>query len=118
MSGDYGKLNVTKVLFIILTFLIYSASSIFSKLASLQKPLSFSYLTSLGGVVFALGVYAVMWQKVLSYMPLNKSFLFKSISVIIILVASVFIFDEQITLKNCIGASFVLVGLVILSWKK
>lgn len=112
-----NRLTIGRILFLVITFGVYSASSIFSKVASMQEPMSLSYFLCLGGVVSALGVYAILWQKVLSFMPLNKSFLFKSMTIIIILTASVLVFNETVTINNLIGAGFILAGLIVLSWK-
>ena len=60
--------NITTVLF---AFIVYSCSTIFCKYASLYEFLSFAYILFLGGAVILLGVYAVLWQKVLSFMELN-----------------------------------------------
>ena len=45
-------------------FFVYSLSSIFSKLASRENFLSLPYILCFGGVIFVLGLYAVLWQQV------------------------------------------------------
>lgn len=107
--------NITTVLF---AFIVYSCSTIFCKYASLYEFLSFAYILFLGGSVILLGVYAVLWQKVLSFMELNKAFLCKSITIVFILLFSLLFFGEHITLNNVIGAVFIIFGLVVLAWKK
>lgn len=113
-----NKSSVGKILIILLAFVVYSCSSIFSKLASQHKFLSFKYLFFLACVVCALGIYAILWQKVLSYMELNKAFLCKSITILFILAFSVLLFGETLTINNLIGATFIIGGLVILAWKR
>lgn len=113
-----NKLTAGKVLIILLAFVIYSCSSIFSKFASLHEFLSLPYLGFFACVVVALGIYAILWQKVLSYMELNKAFLCKSITILFILAFSVILFDETLTINNLIGAAFIICGLVILAWKR
>ena len=107
-----------KVFFLLLTFVIYSCSSIFSKYASIQDPLTKEYGIFVGCVLIALGLYAVLWQKVLSFMPLNKAFLCKSITIVMILAVSAFAFNEPISVNNIIGAIFIMTGLGVLAWKK
>lgn len=110
--------NVQNALFLLLTFSIYSCSSIFSKLASLSSVFSFDYLLCLGVIVLALFVYAILWQKVLSIIPLNKAFLCKSVTIVMIMAASALFFKETITTNNIIGSVFIILGLVVLAWKK
>ncbi len=105
------------VLLVLLTFLVYSSSGIFSKLASQYSFLSLEYLISLTAVVAVLGVYAVLWQKILGILPLNRAFLCKSITIPFGLVFSSFLFSEVITMQNVIGTSFIVAGLVVLTFK-
>lgn len=107
-----------KYLILALTFLIYTFTSIFTKLASLQEPLSVAYLGCFAGAIAVLGLYAILWQKVLSFMPLNKAFLCKSVTLILGLLVAHFVFSEAITLYNILGAAFIVGGLVVLSCKQ
>jgi drug/metabolite transporter (DMT)-like permease len=65
-----------------------------------------------------LGFYAVLWQKVLEVYPLNKAFLCKSVTIIIILALSHYLFGETISLNNILGAILIILGIGMLSWKK
>lgn len=112
------KALIKSLSLLILTFLTYSSSSIFTKLASMQTPMSFAYIACFAGAIAVLGLYAILWQKVLSFMPLNKAFLCKSITLILGLLVAHFLFAEVITLYNIIGAAFIICGLVALSWKQ
>lgn len=112
------KKNIWQISLLIIAFIVYSCSSIFSKRASLYDFLSFNYIFSLGGVFLALATYAVLWQKVLTFMPLNKAFLFKSITILFILFISHFMYFEDITIYNMVGSAFIIMGLVVLSCKK
>ena len=80
--------------------------------------MSIAYLGSLAGAIAVLGLYAILWQKVLSFMPLNKAFLCKSVTLILGLLVAHFIFSEVITISNIVGAFFILGGLVVLSCKQ
>ena len=102
----------------LITFLVYSFSVVLCKLASLQDFLSFSYLICFVGVLLSLGVYAVFWQKVLSFTSLNKAYLCKSVTIFFILTLSYFCFAEAITINNIIGAFFIIGGLIVLAWRK
>ena len=108
---------MTKAILIFFTFLVYSLSGVFSKYASFYEPLSWGYILCLGAVVTVLGVYAVLWQKLLSIMPLNKAFLCKSITIFFGLIIANLLFDEQISLNNILGTVIILSGMIVLSLK-
>ena len=109
--------NMAKTIFILLTFLVYSLSGVFCKYASFYEPLSWGYILCLGAVVSVLGVHAVLWQKLLSMMQLNKALLCKSITLFFGLLIANQLFDEQITINNILGAVIILSGLIVLSLK-
>lgn len=109
-----------RALFIVLlfvTFFVYSLESVFSKLASGYETLSLKYCLFFGCVIAVLGIYAILWQIILKLMPLNRAFPYKSLSIIYILLFSVLLFGETITINNIIGASLIIIGLIVLSWK-
>lgn len=113
--------RIKRILFISLlfvTFFIYSLESVFSKMASGYDTLSLKYCLFFGCVIIVLGIYAILWQIILKLMPLSKAFPYKSLSIIYILLFSVFLFGETITVNNIIGAMLIIVGLIVLSWKR
>ena len=109
--------NMTQAILIFFNFLVYYLSGVFSKYASFYEPLSWGYILCLGAVVTVLGVYAVLWQKLLSIMPLNKAFLCKSITIFFGLIIANLLFDEQISLNNILGTVIILSGMIVLSLK-
>ena len=108
---------MAKPILILVTFLVYSLSGVFSKYASFYDPLSWGYILCLGAVIVVLGVYAVLWQKLLSMMQLNKAFLCKSITLFFGLIIANLLFKEQITFNNILGTIIILSGLIVLSRK-
>lgn len=110
--------QIRSILFLLFTFFVYSSSSIFGKLASLQKQFSLLYFLYFGCVIASMGMYAILWQKVLEKLQLNKAYLYKSCTILIILLVSSVVFGEVISLNNIIGACFIIVGICILAWKK
>lgn len=99
------------------TFLVYALSSVFSKVASGHAFLSAGYVASLSGVLLAMGLYAVLWQKVLSWMPLGRAYLCKSTTIVFLLCISNFLFGEAVTLNNVLGSLLIMSGLAVLVWK-
>ncbi len=102
---------------LLIAFILYSGSSILSKYTSLHTFLSIPYLIGFCGVGICLGGYAVICQKVLTVMSLSKAYLFKSITILLILAFSSLLFGEQITGNNIIGAALIVSGLGVLAWK-
>lgn len=108
---------VLRIMFVMVTFLIYSGTGICSKIASMYPFMSAKYLFYFGCVIFLLALYAVLWQKVLSYMTLSKAYLFKSVTIVFALTYSHFLFSEVITMYNIVGTFMIINGILILSNK-
>ena len=113
-----GALSVRNILFLCFAVAVYSVSGLFSKMASRHDFLSFPYLLCLGGVVFVLGSYAILWQMALKKVSLNKAYLFRSLGVVYGLAIAFFVFRESITWGNLIGGGIVLGGLLVLMTEK
>ena len=112
------KTLVHKALLMFVAFSLYVLSGVFSKLASQHPFLSLSYIGYFSCVFFALGLYAILWQRILSFMQLNKAFLCKSITIVMLLIISRYCFNENVSFNNIIGASFIISGLIVLAWRK
>ena len=110
--------TVHHIVLLLGAFIVYSCTSLFSKSASMHPFLSVPYVLNFGGMLCCMGVYAILWQKVLGFMALNKAFLFKSMTIVMILGFCYFLFGETITMNNIIGTAFIISGLVVLAWKK
>lgn len=93
--------------------LIYSMSTIFSKMASKQEFLSFKFITFYAVVLCILMFYAVMWQQVLKKLPLVTAYANKSITVIWGLVWGTTLFGEEISLTKIIGVIIIIIGVCL-----
>ena len=113
-----GTLSVRNFFFMCFAVAVYSASGVFSKIASKHDFLSFPYLLCLGGVLGVLGSYAILWQMVLKKVPLNKAYIFRSLGVVYGLAIAYFAFHESITWGNLLGGGIVLGGLLVLMTEK
>ena len=94
-------------------YAIYACTSIFTKMASRQEPMSFPYLLWIAGAVGVMGVYAMLWQQVISRMSLSTAYMFKGTSLIFVLLISVLLFGETITINNLIGSAIIVLGIVL-----
>lgn len=93
--------------------LVYACISICTKMASQQEMLSGSYLFWIAGAVGVMGVYAVLWQQVISRMSLSTAYMFKGTSLIFVLLISALLFGEVITVNNVIGSAIIITGIVL-----
>ncbi len=93
--------------------LIYACTSICTKMASRQEMLSWPYLFWIAGAVGVMGIYALLWQQVIVRMPISTAYLFKGTSLIFVLLFSVLLFGEAITLNNVIGAVIIIAGIIL-----
>lgn len=93
--------------------LLFSFSSVFSKLASGHDFLSFEFCLFYGLAIFILGIYAILWQQILKKFTLTTAFLNKAVTVIWGIVLGYIILGEGIKLNMIIGAIIVLIGVCI-----
>lgn len=93
--------------------LVYACTSIFTKMASQQEVLSLPYLLWIAGAVGVMGLYAVLWQQVIARMPVSTAYMFKGTSLIFVLIFSVLLFNETITISNIIGSVVIIAGILL-----
>lgn len=93
--------------------LIYACTSICTKMASRQEMLSWPYLFWIVSAVGVMGIYALLWQQVIARMPLSTAYMFKGTSLIFVLLFSVLLFGEAITLNNVVGAGIIIIGIIL-----
>ena len=93
--------------------LIYACTSIFTKMASGQVFLSWSYILWILGAVTVMGLYAVFWQRLLTRLPLSTAYMFKGTSLIFVLLISALLFGESISITNVIGSAIIIAGIVL-----
>ena len=103
-----------KMFLVLHIFLIlYSASSICSKLAGSYSLFSLQFFIFYGVAILLLGLYAVGWQQIIKRIPLTVAFANKSVTVVWGLIWSVLFFGERITWIKLVGVVCVVVGVVI-----
>ncbi len=107
-----------QTLLILATFLVYASSGIFTKAAGAREFLSMAYMLCLAAAVGVLGLYAVLWQRVLGVVELSRAFLFKSVTVVYAMIFAVLIFDEALTVPNLLGTLMIIAGITLLVWRR
>lgn len=93
--------------------ILYSLSSVCSKLAAKESFLSFRFCLFYGAVIIILLIYAVFWQQILTRMSLSAAFANKGVLLIWGMVWGTVLFQETITPKMLIGCAIVLLGIFL-----
>ena len=109
------KKGIALVLALIGVNLIYACVSIFTKLASGQEWMSGGYMLYIAGAFGIIGIYAILWQQILTKVPLSTAYMFKGTSLIFVLLISFFLFGEKMTWNNLLGAALIITGIVLYS---
>lgn len=98
-----------------LLLLVYSASGIFSKMASGCSVTSTWFYIWYSGTLGILFVYAIGWQQIIKRIPLTLAFANKAVTVIWGMVWGALIFGESISVGMIAGALLVIVGIALYS---
>lgn len=93
--------------------LIYACTYVCMKKASAHEFMSSSYILWIIGAICVMGLYALLWQQILSRTPLATAYMFKGTSLIFVLLLSALLFNETITITNLIGAVIIIIGITI-----
>ena len=103
------------ILFLVIVNLVYAGTSIFTKLASMEIPWSVSYGVWMLCAVGVIGLYAILWQRIIARLDISTAYMFKGLSLVFVLLFSFFIFDESITVNNLLGSALIISGIVLFS---
>ncbi len=103
-----------KYIFLYLTLALYSAVSIFSKLAGRQDFLSLPFILLYGIVLGILLLYAFLWQRILKMFPLTTAFSNKAVVIPLGMIWGARFFDETITVQMILGALVIIGGVLII----
>jgi drug/metabolite transporter (DMT)-like permease len=110
------KIFISPATLLVLSVFIQSFSFLCIKLSTLYSNVS-SYLL----LILALACIfsrAIIWQKIISVMPLSKAYPYTSLVQILILGYSFFLFGEEVSLNNIIGILLMIAGVTIISTNK
>ena len=95
-------MNKKKILFAIFIYTIFPLSSVFMKMASEYEDLIIKmilFCLSIG----VLGIFSLLWQKLLKSVDLVKAYIFKSTTIIWTVVYGVLLFSETVTWNMILG---------------
>lgn len=107
--------GIAAVFFLQGAVLIYSLTTVASKLVSnydfLSKEFILLYLLDFA----VLGIYAILWQQLLKKFELSIAYANKAMTLLWSLLWSVVLFNESVTFKKVIGILLVIAGTIILN---
>ena len=115
-GGELGGAERRKAwLLLHLMMLLYAGSTVLSKLAAGEEPLSVPFLLYYAGEIVLLGAYALGWQQVIKHVPLSTAYANKAITVVWGILWGALLFQERVTWGKIVGAVIVLAGVVLYS---
>ena len=108
--------TIYNYIILLISFLIYSLTGVFTKFASMQEFFSWQYLLLLGGAICVIGVYAILWQQIISRMPVSDAFMWKGTTIIWTMILANVIFGEPVSAHNIIGSAVIIAGITLYAW--
>ena len=105
-SGD-GMRKTEKGVFpaLHLLLLLFSLTTVLSKLAAGEDFLSLRFCLFFGGEFVLLGIYALGWQQILKRLPLTLAYTNKAVTLVWSMVFGVLLFHETVSFKQLIGCA-------------
>ncbi len=95
--------------------LIYSLTTVISKLVSNYDFLSKEFMLLYFFDFAVLGIYAVLWQQLLKRFELSIAYANKAMTLLWSLLFSVALFKESVTIPKIIGVFLVIAGTIVLN---
>lgn len=114
--------RLKKYILLHLTVMMFSLTSVFSKMASVYY--SKEGLTSIMLYVFVFlmmlncFLYAIVWQKVIKKFELNVAYANRNVYLVWSQVWAVLIFHENLSLRNILGLVIVFIGVLVVVWNE
>lgn len=105
--------NVTPLLRLHILILVYSLSTVFSKLAGGYELFSLQFIIFFGLMFLCLGVYAIFWQKVLSKFKLSVAYANRAADLLWGIVFGAIFFSEPITIQKIGSVVIVFTGILL-----
>lgn len=106
-------MNWKNVLLAIILYIFLSLSSVFMKFAALQTSLTKQGMFY-GFSIITLGIFALLWQKLLKKYNLSKVYVFKATTIIWGMIFGYIFFKEIITWKMILGAFITICGVCVI----
>ena len=114
-SGAEGMKKLKPRVFLALhaLLLLFSGTTVLSKLAAGEEFLSLRFCLFFGGEFLLLGIYALGWQQILKRLPLTVAYTNKAVTLVWSLVFGALLFHEQVGLRQIAGCVLVVFGVIL-----
>ncbi|WP_035795326.1 transporter [Butyrivibrio sp. WCD3002] len=109
------KVSLKAILFLQGAVLIYSLTTVISKIVSNYEFLSAKFILFYLLDFAVLGVYAILWQQLLKKFELSIAYANKAMTLLWSLLWSVILFHGEVTVSKAIGVALVIAGTIILN---
>ncbi len=94
---------------------IYSLATVCAKFAAAHDFFSVQFILIYILEIICLGIYALLWQQLLKKYKLSTLYSYRATALMWVLIWSVVIFGESITMQKAIAVMFVLIGMIVVS---
>ena len=107
--------TLKNILSLQLIIIIYTISGVMAKFAaaSAEAPLRMLMFLALEFVVLA--IYAVLWQQMIKRFELSVAYANRAMAILWSMIWAGIFFHDEITFRNVLGVSIVLLGMVIVN---
>lgn len=105
--------DVKRYVLLNILLMVYSLSSVCSKLAAGEEVMSARFILLYGIIILLLGIYAVFWQQIIKNMPLTAAYANRAVTVFWGMLWGLLIFKEKITPGKAVGVALVIAGIIL-----
>lgn len=107
--------KIVNIVFLQSIYLYYSLLGVLSKRVSGAKLFTVEFFIGYGIVLFAIFLFAVMWQQVIKRNSLFVAYANKGTVILWTLLWAVLLYHEKIRVNNLIGAVAIIGGIIVVS---
>ncbi|MCR5844771.1 MAG: transporter [Oscillospiraceae bacterium] len=93
--------------------LLFSFTTVLSKLAAGEEFLSPRFCLFFGGEFVLLGIYALGWQQILKRLPLTVAYTNKAVTLLWSLVFGALLFHETVSVRQIVGCALAVAGVIL-----
>ncbi len=109
------KTRLVSIFLLQIAVIIYTFAGILGKLASGKELFSVDFFLLYGGEILVLGIYAILWQQLISRFDLSVAYANRSLSLFWTSLWAIFLFHEQLTPANLAGILLVILGTLLIN---
>lgn len=109
------KKNLLPYIALNIIIFLYSLGGICTKLAASKVFFSFEWMILYGLLLLSLAIYAVTWQQILKFIPLNTAYTLKAVGIVWTMLWGTVIFKEKLNWLHFVSAAFIIAGVVFMT---